>query len=107
MVGPRHGRRGGAMMPSYNLARMSGMLDLSKDEKAKHFLPRWLRDARGRLGALRVCLRQIFPPKRKRFCGAFTWMRVDLSMMRKRSWNLMDSLTVSVLPYCALNCNLP
>ena len=29
----------------YNLARMSGMLDLSKDEKAKHFLPRWLRDA--------------------------------------------------------------
>ena len=56
----------------YNLARMSGMLDLSRDEKAKHFLPRWLRDARGRLGALRVCLRQIFPPKRKRFCGAFT-----------------------------------
>ena len=29
----------------YSLARMSGMLDLSKDEKAKHFLPRWLRDA--------------------------------------------------------------
>ena len=29
----------------YNLARMSGMLDLSSDEKAKHFLPRWLRDA--------------------------------------------------------------
>ena len=25
----------------YSLARMSGMLDLSKDEKAKHFLPRW------------------------------------------------------------------
>ena len=25
-----------------NLARMSGMLDLSRDEKAKHFLPRWL-----------------------------------------------------------------
>ena len=24
-------------------ARMSGMLDLSRDEKAKHFLPRWLR----------------------------------------------------------------
>ena len=24
----------------YNLARMSGMLDLSRDEKAKHFLPR-------------------------------------------------------------------
>ena len=23
----------------YNLARMSGMLDLSRDEKAKHFLP--------------------------------------------------------------------
>ena len=45
MVGSRHGRRGGAMMPSYNLARMSGMLDLSRDEKAKHFLPRWLRDA--------------------------------------------------------------
>ena len=27
----------------YNLARMSGMLDLSMDEKAKHFLPRWFR----------------------------------------------------------------
>ena len=66
----------------YNLARMSGMLDLSRDEKAKHFLPRWLRDAP-------------------------TWMRVDLSMMRKRSWNLMDSLTVSVLLYCALNRGLP
>ena len=26
-------------------ARMSGMLDLSRDEKAKHFLPRWLREA--------------------------------------------------------------
>ena len=25
-------------------ASMSGMLDLSRDEKAKHFLPRWLRD---------------------------------------------------------------
>ena len=25
---------------AYNLARMSGMLDLSRDEKAKHFLPR-------------------------------------------------------------------
>ena len=44
---------------------MSGMLDLSRDEKAKHFLPRWLREAP-------------------------TWMRVDLSMMRKRSWNLVD-----------------
>ena len=30
---------------AYNLARMSGMLDLSRDEKAKHVLPRWLRDA--------------------------------------------------------------
>ena len=49
----------------YNLARMSGMLDLSRDEKAKHFLPRWLRDAP-------------------------TFMSVDLSMMRKRSWNLME-----------------
>ena len=39
----------------YSLARMSGMLDLSRDENAtcplelqrrrKHFLPRWLRDA--------------------------------------------------------------
>ena len=29
---------------AYNLARMSGMLDLSRDEKAKHFLPRWLKD---------------------------------------------------------------
>ena len=28
----------------YNLARRSGMLDLSSDENAKHFLPRWLRD---------------------------------------------------------------
>ena len=36
------GERGGAMMRrvDYNLARMSGMLDLSRDEKAKHFLPR-------------------------------------------------------------------
>ena len=40
--GSRHERRGGAMMrrADYNLARMSGMLDLSRDEKAKHFLPR-------------------------------------------------------------------
>ena len=39
---------------AYTFARMSGMLDLSRDEKAtcpqelqrrrKHFLPRWLRD---------------------------------------------------------------
>jgi len=29
----------------YSLASMSGMLDLSRDEKAKHFLPRWLSDA--------------------------------------------------------------
>ena len=29
----------------YNFASMSGMLDLSRDEKAKHFLPRWLSDA--------------------------------------------------------------
>jgi len=43
----RHERRGGARMcrADYSLARMSGMLDLSRDEKAKHFLPRWLRDA--------------------------------------------------------------
>ncbi len=69
-VGSRHERRGGAMMrlrkalapqvrrADYSLARMSGMLDLSKDENAtcplelqrrrKHFLPRWLIDvARG------------------------------------------------------------
>ena len=26
-----------------NFASMSGMLDLSRDEKAKQFLPRWLR----------------------------------------------------------------
>ena len=26
-------------------ARMSGMLDLSKEENAKHFSPRWLSDA--------------------------------------------------------------
>ena len=26
----------------YSLARMSGMLDLSREENAKHFLPRWL-----------------------------------------------------------------
>ena len=40
--GSRHGRRGGAMMcrAGYSLARMSGMLDLSKVENAKHFLPR-------------------------------------------------------------------
>ena len=29
----------------YSLASMSGMLDLSSDENAKHFLPRWLSDA--------------------------------------------------------------
>ena len=29
----------------HTFARMSGMLDLSRDEKAKHFLPRWFRDA--------------------------------------------------------------
>ena len=42
MAGSRHGRRGGAVMrrADYSLARMSGMLDLSRDEKAKHFLPR-------------------------------------------------------------------
>ena len=34
----------------YNLARMSGMLDLSRDENAKHFLPRWLSDAPRTLG---------------------------------------------------------
>ena len=45
------------------LARMPGMLDLSRDGKAKHFLPRWLRDVP-------------------------TWMRVDLSMVRKQLWNL-------------------
>ena len=50
---------------------MSGMLDLSKDENVKHFLPRWLREAP-------------------------TWMRVDLSMMRKRSWNLSEVLTVNL-----------
>jgi hypothetical protein len=38
--GSRDERRGGAMMRSYNLARMSGMLDLARDENAKHFLPR-------------------------------------------------------------------
>ena len=35
-------------MAGYSFASMSGMLDLSSDENAKHFLPRWLRDARGR-----------------------------------------------------------
>ena len=59
------------MMPSYNLARMSGMLDLSRDEKAKHFLPRWLRDAP-------------------------TWIKVVLLMMRKRSWNLSEVSTVNL-----------
>ena len=43
----------------YNLARMSGMLDLSRDEKAKHFLPRWLRDARGPLRAALPSLRDL------------------------------------------------
>ena len=50
-------RSGGAMMRKmdYSLARMSGMLDLSSDEKVtcppelqrrrKHVLPRWLREA--------------------------------------------------------------
>ena len=40
--GSRDERRGGAMMcrADYNLARISGMLDLSRDENAKHFLPR-------------------------------------------------------------------
>ena len=27
------------------MSMVSGMVDLSRDEKAKHFLPRWLRDA--------------------------------------------------------------
>ena len=42
--GSRHGRIGGAMMrrADYSFARMSGMLDLSREENAKHFLPRWL-----------------------------------------------------------------
>ena len=57
---------------------MFGILDLSIDEKAKHFLPRWLNDAP-------------------------TWINADLSMIRKRSWNFADSLTVSELAYCALN----
>ena len=35
----------------YSLARMSGMLDLSRDEKAKHFLPRWLREEPRTLGS--------------------------------------------------------
>ena len=29
----------------YSFASMSGMLDLSSDENAKHFFPRWLSDA--------------------------------------------------------------
>ena len=35
------------MNPAYSahiFASMSGILDLSRDEKAKHFLPRWLRE---------------------------------------------------------------
>ena len=52
-------------------ATMSGMFDLSIDEKAKHFLPRWFSDAP-------------------------TWMRIALSMMRKRS--LFNVANVEVLP---------
>ena len=46
-TGSRHERRSGVVTrrADYNFAKMSGMLDLSRDEKAKHFLPRWLRDA--------------------------------------------------------------
>ena len=29
------------MVDGHIFASMSGMLDLSRDEKAKHFLPRW------------------------------------------------------------------
>ena len=58
----------------YIFAKMSGILDLSSDENAKHLFPR-------------------------KFSDAPTWMRMVLSMMRKRSWNLSDVLTVSELPY--------
>ena len=41
--GSRHGRRGGAMMrrADYNLTRMSGMLDLSKDAKVTCTAKAW------------------------------------------------------------------
>ena len=42
---PEISRFGGFSHGVHIFARMSGMLDLSRDEKAKHFLPRWLRDA--------------------------------------------------------------
>ena len=45
-------------------AMMSGMLDLSKKENAKHFSPRWLSDAP-------------------------TWISVLLSIIRKRSWKML------------------
>ena len=41
------------MNPAYSahiFAMMSGMLDLSQDEKAKHFLPRWLSEAARTVG---------------------------------------------------------
>ena len=56
---------------------MSGMLDLSMDAKAKHFLPRWLKDAP-------------------------TWIRVDLSMIRNRSC-MVDVFFIVRVGYCALN----
>ena len=55
----------------YSLARMSGMLDLSRDENAKHFFPRWLSDAPLALaGGVAVAARPALR-NAKRFCGAF------------------------------------
>ena len=46
-------------------------MDLSRDEKAKHFLPRWLRDApRALAGGVAVAARPALR-NAKRFCGAF------------------------------------
>ena len=53
------------------------MLDLSREEKAKHRLPRW-------------------------FSEAPTWISTDRSRIRNRSWNLSEVFTASEFPYCAL-----
>ena len=39
-------------------AMMSGMLDLSKEENAKHFSPRWLRDAPTRISVVLSIIRK-------------------------------------------------
>ena len=57
---------------------------------------------RGPLRAALPSLRDL-PSETQAFLRRILWMRVDLSMMRKRSWNLSEVLTVSEFAYCLLN----